>query len=321
MPWHTINGHSYFFRTTRKNGKTKREYFGCGRAAQVADAAYYYIDQLKRLRQEQERRDVDEFRTSEDQLGVAEFAAQIETFARGVLAAAGYRQHNRGQWRKFKMHAEQSTSSLAPLDDQAKLAAMAAEFDRCVPSSVDAIIDMFTSAAKGDAAAAERVRDLLRFDTDGYYARLLGHDVSSRLQWRLVMRAARNDLALRETLMAQTDQIRREAAGPNPSPSEKLLADRVAITWLNLHSLEFMLVESEHKLSGKMIEELSRHIVRANKMYLAALKTLATVRRLALPSLQLNLARNQVVAAPRSRKTKSVAGGASPATEAIEVKA
>jgi hypothetical protein len=82
-------------------------------------------------------------------------------------------------------------------------------------------------------------------------------------------------------------------AGGNPTPLERLLAERVVACWLHLHHLE-MLYARKDSLTVELGTYYQRSIDRAQKRYLAAIQTLARVRKLAVPVLQVNIAREQV---------------------------
>lgn len=101
--------------------------------------------------------------------------------------------------------------------------------------------------------------------------------------------------AARAAAHAAIARVRDDLAGPDPSPIERLLADRVALTWYDLHESESRLISAGKE--SMMIHQatfLEKRLDRAYRRYLMALKTLAQVRKLAGPTLQVNIARNQV---------------------------
>lgn len=90
-----------------------------------------------------------------------------------------------------------------------------------------------------------------------------------------------------------------ELAGPSPSPIEIALADAAATAWFALRLFEARYASSATSGDGMTLaqsEHAQRKIDRAHRRYLTSLKALATVRRLAVPALQINLARHQQVA-------------------------
>ena len=79
---------------------------------------------------------------------------------------------------------------------------------------------------------------------------------------------------------------------------ELLLVDRVAACWLYLHLLETGHAQKGPWHTGKGTP-YEKFLDRAHKQYLAAIKALATVRKLAVPVLQVNIGDKQInVAGP-----------------------
>jgi len=85
-----------------------------------------------------------------------------------------------------------------------------------------------------------------------------------------------------------------ELAGLTPSPAERLLAETAATSWFafRLHEAQYASsVKSEDGITLAQSEHAQRRIDRAHRRFLSTLKTLAAVRRLAVPNLQINVAR------------------------------
>ena len=102
-----------------------------------------------------------------------------------------------------------------------------------------------------------------------------------------------------------TEEIRSFAeglAGPDRSPIVVTLARTAALAWFAMRLCEHRLTsdaESRQRRTIAQADHMQRQVDRAHRRYLATLKTLATVRRLAIPTLQINLAGQQVnVAGP-----------------------
>ena len=81
--------------------------------------------------------------------------------------------------------------------------------------------------------------------------------------------------------------------GRTPTPIERLLAERAAYCWLVLWRYEEHLANAKD-LTSKRAEFHHRRIDAAHRRYLSSLRTLATVRKLALPAVQVNIGQNQV---------------------------
>ena len=90
----------YYTRSRKVNGRVVREYVGTGEAAERA------ARQDAVARQEREaRRSVREELAALD-APLDELAELTDLLARAALAAAGYRRHHRGEWRKRRGHSE-----------------------------------------------------------------------------------------------------------------------------------------------------------------------------------------------------------------------
>src|SRR5688572_306235 len=101
----------------------------------------------------------------------------------------------------------------------------------------------------------------------------------------------------KQNLRRELDEAAAGLAGPDPSPAERMLADTAALAWfaLRLHEAQYAGgANSESGLTINQSEHSQRRIDRAHRRLMATLKTLAAVRRLAVPALQINLARQQV---------------------------
>ena len=89
-------------------------------------------------------------------------------------------------------------------------------------------------------------------------------------------------------------QMRTELDGPAPNPIERLLVDRVVTCWVYLSYLDERCARSFKEDSIAIQKHLEHLLDGANRRYLSALKTLAQVRRLIVPVVQLNMANQQV---------------------------
>jgi hypothetical protein len=102
-----------------------------------------------------------------------------------------------------------------------------------------------------------------------------------------------DNLLAREATARRMEELRAELAGAAPTPVERLLAERAVACWLHLYHLENTYA-GKTSLTLDLGAYYQRCIDRAHKRYLSALKALADVRRLALPALQVNIAKKQV---------------------------
>jgi hypothetical protein len=156
-------------------------------------------------------------------------------------------------------------------------------------------MDLAGRAQKGDRTALPALRELLQNPTA---VDLLGGDLARQAQRSLINKLSGKNLLSQESLPCKLNLMRAELGGPSPTPLERLLIERILTCWLHLYHLEIVYAQND-----SMVLDLATYYQRslgaAQKRYLAAIKALATVRRLALPALQVNIARKQVnVAGP-----------------------
>lgn len=145
-------------------------------------------------------------------------------------------------------------------------------------------------AEAGDEAALPALRELLA--RPGMVDALGGNLARSAAEALLAAFAGTN-LHAREVIGAKMAALRAELAGPDAPPVERLLAERAACCWLHLHHLEH-LYAGQKGMAFELAAHYQKSIDRAHKRYLSALKALADVRRLAGPTVQVNIARKQV---------------------------
>lgn len=145
-------------------------------------------------------------------------------------------------------------------------------------------------AETGDAGALAEVRAMLTLPGAGA---ALGGDLARQTIKRLVGAYSKGNPVIEECVNRTLDQMRAELGGTKPTPVERLLVDRVLACWVHLHH-----IEGDYAVRVSMPVPLALYYQKAlsaaQRRYLAALKALAEVRKLALPAIQVNVARRQV---------------------------
>jgi hypothetical protein len=174
-----------------------------------------------------------------------------------AMQAAGYYRHDRGAWRKRRVP---RTDHPEPLDSQEEL-----------DSRVHRVMS-------GDSTVAPKLAAHAKADSDAW--RQVG-DLGRQAMEAVILLAVGSDTRLAESILENAARIERVAAGPNRTPLEALLAQRVAATWLSCHHADLMLLKARHAgIPDTKIAYLQRSQVRAQRLYLQAAKTAATVRKL-----------------------------------------
>jgi hypothetical protein len=151
-------------------------------------------------------------------------------------------------------------------------------------------------ARKGDDDALPALREALAREAPewrSWFLETFG-DPSRWLRDALIRSAVgEDDLASTEGLEMRMARVRKELEGPSPTFLEKLLAERAAICWFNVTIYETLYAQSKD-LTIAQAKWQVRRINAAHDRFLKSVATLARIRKLALPALQVNIAQNQV---------------------------
>ena len=102
MPLKTINGHVYFYKSVRDDGKA-RNIYQCSGDAALLDYQIAFIERIKRnlVRAAQEEKFRVELARLDQLAEVASiYAAGVDRVVSGALESAGYHRQGRHQWRK-----------------------------------------------------------------------------------------------------------------------------------------------------------------------------------------------------------------------------
>jgi hypothetical protein len=161
------------------------------------------------------------------------------------------------------------------------------------PASGKETRELVNAIIKGDDSRLAEFRALLDDPKRGeYWTNCVGSPIAW-LRRALIERAAGKRQGLQEAIERKLDAVQVELAGPNPTPLESLLAERAAFCWFIVNRYEQEYVSAKD-WSLSMAEFQHRKIDKAHARYLSALRTLAQVRKLAVPALQVNIGTNQV---------------------------
>ena len=118
--------------------------------------------------------------------------------------------------------------------------------------------------------------------------------VTKLIEWAA---GSRSNNTTKDVMSLELDELTAEFAGQNPTPIETVLARTAAIQWfaLRLHEVQYgRCATAEGGMSIVQSDHQQRRIDRTHRRLMSTIKTLANVRRLAIPALQINVARQQV---------------------------
>jgi len=145
---------------------------------------------------------------------------------------------------------------------------------------------------KGEKAAIAELRQFFD-ETPSLWEQCGNFAVQAEQAW--VGLLDRGNPVVNEALCRKLKRMKAELAGAEPNPLERLLAERIAACWLQVQFADAKYAWSlNHGMSLEQGDYYQRCQGRAHRRYLSAIRTLAQVRRLLKPAVQLNVAERQV---------------------------
>jgi len=278
----------YWYRSKRIGGRVVREYVGrgewCAAAAQLdqfdrqSEAATKAGAQAQRAKLE-----------AIDREAQAAFDA-VTAAMNATLRAAGYRQHARGQWRKRRAVRQSEVKDMATQTTLAKATpAKKAETDL---STLDTRA-LLALSRKGDAAALKELFQGMEPEHERALVEAVVAPGETTVSSVIALWAPRDALE-KECYRRKMIFMRDDMAGPDASPLELQLASRVALCWLQVNYWETLFAQRVTEGEWKAAEIFSGYLDKAHKRHLSAIKSLAQVRKLQLPTVQVNIGEKQV---------------------------
>ena len=146
-------------------------------------------------------------------------------------------------------------------------------------------------ANEGEGAALVELRELCEGHPELWAG--LGN-LAAQAQAMLIGTIAGPNEVVAEAVSREVAALRQELAGNEATPLERLLVARIVACWLHLHYAEARYAQNLGKLTMSQGEYHQRIIERAQRRYLTAIRTLAQVRRLQLPAMQVNIGEKQI---------------------------
>jgi len=159
------------------------------------------------------------------------------------------------------------------------------------PTTADEAWSLVKRAQAGDSTTLPELRRLLQTPA---YVDALGGDLARQAEASFINAAGGKDLAVREALTRKLEIMRAELAGKSPTPVERLLVERVVACWLQVQDADARYAQAQGTATMAQGDYQQRRMDRAHRRYMSALRTLALVRKLAVPVLQVNIADKQV---------------------------
>jgi hypothetical protein len=168
--------------------------------------------------------------------------------------------------------------------------------------------ELVARAQAGDASVLPALREAL--DADPSLWQRCG-DLAAQAQAAWLQLLAGHDLFLHESVQRKLEALRLELAGPDPSPLERLVVERILAGWLQVHYADSSYAQARGpQAAPAVLREMQRRQESAQRRYLAAVKQLALIRRLLRPAVSpLQLAVPVPETTPTRRERVPARGG------------
>jgi hypothetical protein len=138
---------------------------------------------------------------------------------------------------------------------------------------LDAILER---ARQGDETALPELKQVLD-DNPSIWRHSFSLVALSERSW--LQKIAANDLLAFESIRRQVEQLKLDLIGTSPAPLEKLLADRIAASWLGVQYAE-MAEAFGDATGGKVARMRLTQLESGHRRFLSAIKALSVARRL-----------------------------------------
>jgi len=163
--------------------------------------------------------------------------------------------------------------------------------DVTVPKTTEEFKAFLKRTHAGDETTLPVVRKLLE---NPAYIAAFGGELAEQVVHSFAGAMGGKNLSFREAVLRKRGVMRAELLGDNSTPIERLLVERIAACWLQVQDAEMRYAQNQGNLSISQAEYHQRRMDAANRRFLAAVKALALARKLAVPVLQVNIAKKQV---------------------------
>ena len=262
-----------YYQHKRINGQPRRVYVGAGVLAELTAHVDAQKQAQKAAQDAQRRRQRAQDRAIRKDID-SEYK-QLQAFVGALLTAAGYYQHNRGEWRKMGKKAAQLTGPVdegAPVDLEALAARVSG--NNATPRDMEALR-----------------RALAAQDSEGL--RLMVLDRTAVLTDMLDKYT--DNAAVKIVMRADAERMLGTLGRDAAPPFERPLIDHIVLCWVRLQLVERNMSNVTSKPhSPEMGAYWDRRLTEAQRRYLRAVNLLAKVRHMG-PAVQVNIANQQVV--------------------------
>ncbi len=168
------------------------------------------------------------------------------------------------------------------------------EYETMTPARRREIIDelrgCLEQAQDGNEEALSKVREI--FKEAPRLAQIFA-DLAGEVERSVIKRMTGDSPVVREALPVKLKAMREELAGPDSSPLERLLAERIVACWLQFQYADIIYAQNLGSMNMVQSDYHQRRLDRLHKRYLSSVKTLAQIRKIG-PAVQVNIAEKQI---------------------------
>ena len=182
----------------------------------------------------------------------------------------------------------------SPAPDNNMSAMSRGELEEESEKTVEKLHDLLREAEQGQEDAVPEIRQILN-EHPSLAWRFV--DVAHIAEDALIeVMTEEGDLAAKELIRYQLEAMREEVAGKNSPALERLLSERVVLTWLEVQFFEMLYAKNMRKLTMPQEEHHQKRLDRAHRRHLSAIRALAQMRKLlkGTPIMQINIAEKQI---------------------------
>jgi hypothetical protein len=265
-------GTLYFYQTVRVNGRPRKLYLGRGQAAEACARRH-----TERRRQEVAGREAllaEQTQIAPADHALAELGAFTALLVKAALLLDGYHVH-RGEWRRWRHPMKNKNKTNAGKTVRPRSSAGRGSLD---PTALRKTLDGLVARANiGDRGALAELRRFL--DRHPEVHQTVG-DLTRLAEAAWLDLLVGDHVLAREAVQRQLAQMKADLGGAHATNLEKVLLDEIGISYLAQRQAEIAAAQPGGGSLAQAAFRL-RRAESAQRRYLAALKTLVTLRALA----------------------------------------
>jgi len=164
--------------------------------------------------------------------------------------------------------------------------------NKTIDQSAEKLPLLVEYAEQGDQAALAELKGIEAAHIEDYARE--AYELSRVTERALVAAVVGENLLFREGLEGGLTEFRNELVGDAPTALERLIVERILCCWIMTNYADLRFVESSTDRTWTTDEYLQKRQDRAQRRFLQACRSLAQIRKLLRPNVQINVAEKQI---------------------------